>query len=135
MPLGQYQLTVVIEGQECDRVLSQELRHAVPDTFYYYFFIHSRQAPLDDCLSQPLSQNSLSLLDNAARTSNQPSAACRPIPAVAAAAGSRPWASSVRLSPHYSLPVLVKIPPGTLANVRLSPRYKSVNKLPNAYES
>ena len=54
------------------------------------------------------------------RTSNQPSVVrCGPVAAAAAAAGSssRPPASNRRLSPRYSLPVLVKIPPGILGIV------------------
>ena len=101
------------------RVKTPSSRHVL------LLFVHLRHAPLDDCLSQHLASelSALPLRDHAARTSNRQSAACRPIAAVAAAAGSRPWASSVRLSPHYSLPVLVKIPPGILENVRLSRSY------------
>ena len=77
------------------RVKTRSSRHVL-----YYSFIHSRQAPLDDCLSQPHYQNSLlydySIMPHARPISNRPGVGCRPIAGVAAAAGSRPSASSVR---------------------------------------
>ena len=72
-------LNVMLTGMHCSAplrpgtvtsVMTPSSRHVL-----YYSFIHSRQAPLDDCLSQHLPHNSR-LLDNAARMSNQQSAAC-----------------------------------------------------------